>query len=153
MIIDELFVTEENRKMVNGKKITYLSFISQREITDVVFDFLFFNEQYYPTIKEIKPIAEDYIKKQQEFNNQQGKTRKLQKVQKSNIADTKIGKARVELDKSKEQLFKMLKADKEFNLKAKQIASEMVNAFSQSIDSLNGIMIKLDEMHDMKNAA
>lgn len=153
MIIDELFITEENRKMVNGKKITYVSFIRERDITDVVFDFLFFNEQYYPTKKEIKPLTEDYIKKQQEFNNQQGKNRNQQKEQKSNDADSKMGKVRVELDKSKEQILKMLKSDKEFNLKAKQIAAEMVNAFSQSVDSLVGILSKLDELQDKKNAA
>ena len=81
------------------------------------------------------------------------KTRNRQKEQKSNAADTKIGKARVDLEKSKEQLFKMLKADKEFNLKAKQIASDMVNAFSQSVDDLVGIIRKLDELQDLKIAA
>ncbi len=64
-----------------------------------------------------------------------------------------MGKVRVELDKSKEQILKMLKSDKEFNLKAKQIAAEMVNAFSQSVDSLVGILSKLDELQDKKNAA
>ena len=81
------------------------------------------------------------------------KTRNRQKEQKSNDADTKIGKARVELEKSKEQLLTLLKAAKEFNLKAKQIASDMVNAFSQSVDGLFGIIRKLDELQDLKIAA
>jgi len=153
MIIDELFVTEENRKMVAGKKISFISFIRERTITDIVCDFLFYNEQYYPTKKEIKNMADDYIKKQQEFNTEQGKTRNRKKEQKTNATDSTIGQARVELEKSKEQLFKSLKADKEFNQKAKQIATDMVNTFSQSIDNLDGIVKKLDELQDLKNAA
>jgi hypothetical protein len=153
MIIDEMFTTEQQRKMVDGKKVAYISFIKERSVIDVVSDFLFFNEQYYPSYKETVPIADKYIQKQQEFNDRQGEDRNQQKAQASDRLATKLGKARLEVEKTKIQLYNALKSNPEFQRKVKQIATDMIEAFSQFSRQKSDVLKKLDEAENKKEAA
>ena len=148
-----MFTTEQQRKMVDGKKVAYISFIKERSVIDVVSDFLFFNEQYYPSYKETVPIADKYIQKQQEFNDRQGEDRNQQKAQASDRLATKLGKARLEVEKTKIQLYNALKSNPEFQRKVKQIATDMIEAFSQFSRQKSDVLKKLDEAENKKEAA
>ena len=146
VIIDELFVTEERRITVDGKKSTYISFTKERDINDVTKEFLFYNEQYYPTIDEIKPIAEQYNQWQQEFNVQQGEYRNEQIEPTTGTELITVGKARTEMERSKKQLWTALMANPTFLHKAEKIALTMVDAFKNKVDGLGGITTKLDRI-------
>ena len=152
MIIDELFVTEEKRDLENGKKVSYISIIRKREVNDVVLDFLFYNEQHYPTVDGIKDIADDYAQKQREHNVQQGAYRNNETADALTKDKITLGKARVEMEKSKKMLQAELFNNSGFMLKVNQIAEEMINRFTSRIKELDGSLKKLDKLEPAGNS-
>lgn len=147
MIISELFDTEETRVTENGQKITYISINRERNLSDVIRDFLFFNEQHYPTIDEgIKAIADDLSHKRHTHNVQQGAYRSNESEAVKTSQDATLGKARVEMDKSKQMLEFELYNNPQFIEKVNAITKEMTVQFKTELNKLGCISRVLDKI-------
>ena len=145
MILEELFETEEKRVTQDGKKVTHISINRRRDVTDVVRDFLYFNEQYYPTVDGIREIADDFNQKQVAHNVQQGAYRNNEAEEAPDGENVTLGKARVEMEKSKLMLQTELFNNLGFTEKVDFIATQMIERFNNRIQEIGGFSKALDE--------
>jgi hypothetical protein len=145
-VISELFEANEQRQLEDGKKVTYISINRKRDVNDLVRDFLYFNEHYYPTVDGITEKADDYTQKQIAHNVQQGAYRNDQIDVAPEAESVTLGKARVEMEKSKKMLQAELFNNFGFKEKVNSIAGEMIERFKTGIKELGGISKKLDDV-------
>lgn len=146
-LLDNLFITREKRMTEGGKKGTYVTILRPKTISDIVLEFLFLNEQHYPTIEDLSGLASDYADRKQEYNAAQGTLRALNGKESDATEqndDLHLAQARKLMENSKDALMYRIFTDPTISERADQITNAISDAFRQDVQKISGTFNTLE---------